>query len=130
MEFFELVSELNDETLYQMPKPEGPMYQNTQKVDESYFRMPDLEDMSYQMPKQKETIEDTQNYLLTIVSGEELGFECELGTLCSGGSMIVSLNELKQMVEEGTYNIIQAEYFNPNMIAIKYQQYIPREMSK
>ena len=90
---------------------------------EDYFKPAgDLSDNNQEM-NDSSKIEDIKNYLLSIVSGKEYDFESELGTLCSGGSMIVSLSQLKEMVEDGTYNIIKAEYLNPNFIAIEFQQF-------
>ena len=67
------------------------------------------------------SIENIKSYLKTIVSGREFEMECELGVLCSGGSCIVSFDELKNMIDEGTYNIISAECLNKDMISIEYQ---------
>lgn len=60
---------------------------------------------------------------MTIVSGEEYLYECELGTMCSAGSLIVNLHQLIEMANDDSYNIITAEYSNPEMIAISFQQF-------
>lgn len=67
--------------------------------------------------------EDIENYLLTIVSGKHMNDECELGYIKGAGSLIVTFAELQRMVNDGSYNIIKAEYFNPEMVAIEYQEY-------
>ena len=67
--------------------------------------------------------EKINNYLMTIVSGEEYPYECELGTMCSAGSLIVNLHQLIEMANDGSYNIITAQCFNPEMIAISFQQF-------
>lgn len=69
------------------------------------------------------SIDEINKYLKTIASGVEYDMECELGTLCGGGSCIISFNELKNMIDEGCYNIISAECFNKDMISIEYQQF-------
>jgi len=65
---------------------------------------------------------DIETYLSNIVSGVKYDYESELGTVCSEGNVIISLNELQKMVDSGEYNIISANYFNNEMIEIKYQQ--------
>lgn len=65
-----------------------------------------------------------KNYLLEIVSGEELYDNFGDLKIVGSGSMILSFNEIQKMVEEGCYNFIKAEYFNPEMIEIKYQKII------
>lgn len=61
-----------------------------------------------------------KNYLLEIVSGKHLEEE---EIIIGGGSMIVSFSQLKNMVDEGCYNFIKAEYLNPEMIIVEYQKY-------
>ena len=63
------------------------------------------------------------DYLLTIVSGKKYDAVCELGVLMGSGRIIVSLEELRQMVDEG-YNIVSANVIGPNMIEIEFQKYI------
>ena len=63
------------------------------------------------------------DYLLTIVSGKKYDAVCELGVLMESGRIIVSLEELRQMVDEG-YNIVSANVIGPNMIEIEFQKYI------
>lgn len=94
--------------------------------DISHFKIAeDLNDVSKSVNYQKEDIslEEINYYFSKIVSGKEYDYECELGTLCGAGNCIVSFVELKKMVEEGTYNIISAQCFNPYMIEIRYQEY-------
>ena len=67
--------------------------------------------------------DEINKFLQGVVSGKEYDFECELGTLCSGGSCIVSFEELKEMIDDGSYNIISANCFNKDMIEIRYQQF-------
>ena len=56
--------------------------------------------------------------MLTVVSGKKYGNE--FGSMSSGGKTIVSLNQLKEMVDTG-YNIINANYINQNMIEIEFE---------
>ena len=76
------------------------------------------------------TNDELQEYLKSIVSGVVYEKESELGTLCGGGSMIVTFSQLQEMVDEGSYNIIKAEFFNPEMISIVYQKYDKRNVRK
>ena len=68
------------------------------------------------------SINEINNYLLSVVSGKRFDYECELGTLCGAGQTIVSFEELKTMVSEGN-NIVKAECINPKMIVVEYQLY-------
>lgn len=64
-----------------------------------------------------------KDYLLEIVSGENLNSELEDIIIIGGGSMIVSFNDLQKMVDEGCYNFIKAEYLNPEMVIVEYEKY-------
>ncbi len=68
-------------------------------------------------------VDEINQYLSNIVSGKTYGFESEFGTVCSAGNVIVSFNELQQMVEDGSYNIIKATCLNKDVIQIEYQQF-------
>ena len=72
--------------------------------------------------KKNITIEEIKDYLSAVVSGKKFDYECELGTLCSGGQIMVSFSALKQMVADG-YNIISATCLSPDMIMVEFQQY-------
>lgn len=79
-------------------------------------------------PKEEKTttitnMDPIQNYINSIVSGTKFPDECDLGTLCSEGELIVSLAELDVMSTDESYNIISAEYFNSEMVVIHYQKY-------
>lgn len=71
----------------------------------------------------KEIEKDIISYLNQISSGKEFDDECELGVLCGAGEIIISLNQLRDMVATGTYNIIKTEWFNSEMILVKYQEF-------
>ena len=68
------------------------------------------------------TVEDINDYLLTVVSGKKIDYKCELGTLCGAGRTVVSLDKLKEMVLNG-YNIVSAKCINSNMIDVEFQEY-------
>ena len=72
--------------------------------------------------KEENIVDEINDYLTTVVSGEKFGYECPLGTLVAGGQSVVSFYGLKKMGDEG-YNIVKAECLNPNMIAVEYQLY-------
>ena len=72
-------------------------------------------------PSRDYSIQEIEDYLLTVVSGERIS-ESKFGTLSGEGRMIVSFDRLKDMVNNG-YNIIKAECINPNMISIEFQEY-------
>jgi len=59
-----------------------------------------------------------KKYLLEIVSEKTLD-----DNIIGAGSMIISFNDLKKMVEEDCYNFISAEYLNPEMIIVQYEKY-------
>lgn len=62
------------------------------------------------------------DYLLSVVSGKKYDRVCELGVLMGAGRMVVSVEQLMQMVDEG-YNIVSANVINSNMIKIEFQRY-------
>ena len=66
---------------------------------------------------------DINDYLLTVVSGKKYDKVCELGVLMGSGRIIVNLEQLMKMVDEG-YNIVSANVIGSNMIEIEYQKYI------
>ena len=70
----------------------------------------------------KNTLVDNINkYLVSIVSGKRYESTSEFGNVISAGSIIVSINKLKEMVDEGCYNFISAKYINPQVIEIEFQ---------
>ena len=73
--------------------------------------------------KMEDLERDITLYLDSVVSGVKYDMECEMGTLCGEGNVIVSLNKLREMVDDGNYNIVSATYFNPDMIEVKYQEF-------
>ena len=84
-------------------------------------------DLLYDNPINKEySYNDVNDYLLSVVSGKKYDSVCELGVLMGGGRTIVTLEGLKQMVEQG-YNIVSANVINTDMIEIEYQKYIYNE---
>ena len=66
---------------------------------------------------------DVNDFLSNIISGIKYDYESEMGTICSEGSTIVTLKQLIDMVDSGEYNIISANYFNDEMIDIRYQRF-------
>ena len=79
----------------------------TEKVlgENSYFKPAgDLIDKPINKNLSYNNIDD---YLLQNVSGKKYASVCELGVLMEAGRMIVSLEQLKQMIDEG-YNIVSA----------------------
>ena len=76
----------------------------------------------FNMMKNKEDIND---YLLTVVSGQKYPSVCELGVLMEAGRIIIRMNELRKMVEEG-YNIVSANVINADrgMIEVEFQRYV------
>lgn len=59
---------------------------------------------------------EIKSYLESVVSHQK--FEGAIG----GGMMIVSFSRLQELVDSG-YNIVKAEYINPNMISIEFQEF-------
>ena len=72
----------------------------------------------------KSKIEQINDYLITVVSGEKYPAVCELGVLIGAGIMIVNLKQLKELVESG-HNIVSAKVINydAEMIEIEVQKY-------
>lgn len=99
----------------------------------SYFqRAGDLEESkqnnSFKFEKKEETIktpEEIKNWIKSIVSGKKkatYGFG-EGPQVTSSGRILVGVDELKQMVENGD-NIISAEYLeNMNMVDIEFESF-------
>lgn len=119
-EFFKPAGELDDikvnsfndncnEGMNEFFKPAGDL--TNEKVDEYEFNISNV------------SIDNINNYLSSIVSGERFEFQCELGMLCGEGSMIVSFEKLINMVDSGNFNIISAQCISPDMIDIRYQEY-------
>ena len=89
---------------------------------ERYFKPAGDLDIEYDNKKFNNKI-DIQTYLLNVVSGIEYDVESDVGTICSEGNVIISFSELQEMVDSGEYNIINAIYFNEEMIEIKFQRF-------
>jgi len=94
-----------------------------ESLNSSFKPAGDLNDTPKSIPNNEQEI-FIKNYLLEIVSGEELYDNFGDLKIVGSGSMILSFNEIQKMVEEGCYNFIKAEYFNPEMIEIKYKKII------
>lgn len=83
----------------------------------------DIKTDNYEFDSSNISVDNINNYLTSIVSGEKFEFQCELGKLCGEGSMIVSFEKLVSMVDSGNFNIVSANCISPDMIDIKYQEY-------
>ena len=93
--YFASARDLNqDETTQKYFKPAGDLENNLNIADEV----------------------EIKSYLESVVSHERLEGAIE------GGMIIVSFSKLQELVNSG-YNIVSAQYLNPNMIAIEYQKY-------
>lgn len=83
---------------------------------------------SFKFEKKEETIktpEEIKNWIKSIVSGKKKGVYGfgEGPQVTSSGRILVGLDELKQMVENGD-NIISAEYLeNMNMVDIEFESF-------
>ena len=120
-------------------KPAGDLEENKSNNNGmSYFqRGGSLEDkktnntFKFQDKKEtKQTPEEIREWLKTIVSGKKKStYEFGRGHQAfSSGRILVGLDELKEMVENGD-NIISAEYFeNLNMVDIEFESF--REPNK
>ena len=98
-------------------KVAADLLEEKKKLGSAYFRPAgDLDGSS--------KIDDINDYLLTIVSGERYPVVGEFGVLVDGGRTVVRLNDLKKMVDEG-YNIVSANVINGSgdMIEIEYQKH-------
>lgn len=96
---------------------------NMKKENNNFYNPGDLSvDDKKNIDVKNCTLDDIQDYLVSVVSGHEYEQVCDLGVLTSEGEMIVSFAKLKQMVNEG-YNIVRAEAFNVDMIMVKFQKY-------
>ena len=75
------------------------------------------------------TKKEINNYLSMVVSGKRYGFQ--KGLPYSGGIMLVSFEELKEMVDRGD-NIIKAQCLDDNgiLIDIEYESYRNIENNK
>ena len=99
------------------------MQENKEKGNNGFFVPGDLPvDNRKDIDVKNCTMDDIQNYLVSVVSEREYESICELGVLVGAGEMIVSFDKLKQMVDEG-YNIVRAKAFNKDMIMVKFQKY-------
>ena len=97
---------------------------NTEKVES--FRLPDDSDLLRSDNKSCTVFEDGKisDYLLTVVSGKKYEPVCELGVLMGSGIMIVTLDQLRIMVDSGC-NIVSANVINAEsgLVEIEYQEY-------
>ena len=102
-------------------KVAADLLEEKKKLGSAYFRPAgDLDGSS--------KIDDINDYLLTVVSGERYPSVFELGVLTDAGKKIVRLSELKKMVDEG-YNIVSANvlsYFD-KMIEVEFQKHVYNE---
>ena len=126
----DLTDEINPEDKYF--KPAGDLDDEKMYVEDSFFRPAgDLSNNASKKTNNNEEIvsklnndiDKIRDYLLTIVSGKRYDNVCELGVLMGAGRMIVTLEELIKMVDEG-YNIVSANVINANMIEIEFQRYV------
>ena len=100
------------------------------KSEEEYFKpleelnSSDIKDEHIGKKGKFNNLHDVEDYLLTVVSGKKYDSVCELGVLMGAGRMIVKLEQLIKMVDEG-YNIVSAEIinFDRNMYEIEFQRY-------
>ena len=121
-EYFKKAGDLDSGDINKESRIKSTFNNKTVEKNESRVRM--------NFSSKKEEIEkDIISYLEQITSGKEFDDECELGVLCGAGEMIMSLKQLRDMVATGTYNIIKTEWFNSEMILVKYQEY-SKEMTK
>ena len=113
--FFKIAGDLNKK---------DTQYSNNEN---SYFRVAgslnNIKDTNQNYNIMGKDNDDIKKYLDSIVSGKKYDFESELGTVSSEGAVIVSLSELREMVEDGNYNIIKANYINNEMVDIVYRQF-------
>ena len=113
--FFKIAGDLNKK---------DTQYSNNEN---SYFRVAgslnNIKDNNQNYNIMGKDNDDIKKYLDSIVSGKKYDFESELGTVSSEGAVIVSLSELREMVEDGNYNIIKANYINNEMVDIVYQHF-------
>ena len=104
------------------------------EIEDDFFRPAgDLTDINSKMSKKINNnekiikkinnIDEIKDYLITIVSGKKYDNVCELGVLMESGRIIVTLEELMKMVDEG-YNIVSANVINANIIEIEFQRYV------
>lgn len=90
--------------------------------ENEYFKSAgDLEEELSQDKIKDDDFELIDDYLLAIVSGKR--YESEFGVAMSGGMAIVTLDKLKEMVEEG-YNIVRASVINTEkkLIDVEFQK--------
>ena len=98
-------------------------------LESGYFKAPgDLGSGYFKAPgdlNNDVNISNIDDYLSTVVSGKRYSSVCELGVLRGSGRVIVGLNELKKMVDDG-YNIVFANVMNDsaNMIEVEYQEFV------
>ena len=115
-EYFKVAGDLENHQV----KDNNNYFKVAGNLDNDVSNKTNFNDLKSKNIMPKEEIED---YLITVVSGKKMGFECELGTLCGEGEMIVSFEQLKEMYENGNYNIVSAQVFNPEMITIVFENY-------
>jgi len=88
----------------------------SREIGNSYFSKPGDLDVSMVVTNEKKSTRDEiESYLSLVVSGERYGFQ--KGLPYSGGVMLVSFEDLKEMVDRGD-NIIKAECLDENGVLI------------
>jgi len=86
----------------------------------NYFKPAgDLEENKNLSLEQNESF--IKNYLLEIVNNNYINDDLE--NLIGSGSMIISFKKLREMIEEGCFKFIKAEYLNPEMIIVEFNKY-------
>jgi len=98
-----------------------PVEKEEIKNKNGYFQAAGDLQIGINEPSRDYSIQEIEDYLLTIVSGERIS-ESKFGSLSGEGRMIVSFDRLKDMVNNG-YNIVKAQCINPNMISIEFQEF-------
>ena len=131
-EYFKIAGDLDDNKIEEQEKNDffkiaGDLKDNNRIKDHNGIEMLNSSEFHIKVDNTVDNIVDNNAqihfYLKNIVSGIKYPDECELGYLCGEGNVIVSFSELGEMIDSGEYNIISANYFNPDMIEIKYQQF-------
>ena len=117
----DLTDDVNTERKYFRPAEDLVDTKRKTVSEDKYFRNPGDLNVGQNVTKNK--LDEINDYLLTVVSGKKYDGVCELGVLMGSGRMIVSLEQLMKMVDEG-YNIVSANVLNDNMIEVEFQKYV------
>ena len=101
--------------------------QADEKNSSSYF-MPagdlDINNNSNSNSNSNSKLDEINDYLITVVSGEKYPAVCELGVLMGSARMVINLEQLKELVDSG-HNIVSARVINADreMIEVEVQKY-------